>query len=156
MINIERLDAVLAHIKTLPDAVELNLDNNYAVPMWDQTKWIAIPQILTDSMGNPMKEGSCGTAGCFAGWAVMLFVEDFELDLVDLHEGRDMVDNIIVGGEKISIELMARQLLGLNAFEADALFEYGNDLAAIEIVLDKIKRGVYDPEFGDAEADDDL
>lgn len=146
MADMERITAVLDHIKTLPNAVELNLDNNYAVPMWDQRKWIAIPD-------NTMPEGSCGTAGCFAGWAVMMFVPEFKLDWDDEcpNPYREMVDNIIVDGESIPIEEMARQLLGLNGFEADALFDWSNDLEVIENVIDKIGRGVYDPEEGDTE-----
>lgn len=147
MANNERLHAVLDHIKTLPDAVKLNLSGNEGEPMWDQHKWIALPP-------NTMTEGSCGTSGCFAGWAVMMFVPEFELDLPDEDWGREMVDNVIINGESTPIEQKARELLELNMFEADALFDFDNDLLAIATVIGKIEAGIYDPEFGEAEVDD--
>lgn len=140
MPNVERLRAVLDHIKTLPDAVALNLSDtsNYGEPMWDQHKWIAVPD-------NTMIEGSCGTSGCFAGWAVMLFVPEFKLD--PDYKDLAMFHNIIVDGESIPIERLARELLDLNGFEADALFDYGNELDDLEAVINKIIAGTYDPEY---------
>lgn len=144
MPNIERLHAVLDHIKTLPDAVRLNLSDtsNYGEPMWDQRKWIALPP-------STMMEGSCATAGCFAGWAVMMYAGEFTLDLTT----RDyaMIHNVIIDGESIPIQEKARTILELNGYEADALFDYDNDLPQIERVIGKIEAGVYDPEFGEPE-----
>lgn len=145
MANSARLHAVLDHIKTLPDAVKLNLSetSNYGEPMWDQRKWIAIPS-------NTMIEGSCGTAGCFAGWAVMLFAPKFELDLTTNKYDPHMVYNVILDGEEKSrsIEGLAIDLLDLNHTEADALFDYDNDLPTIERVISQIEAGDY-PEDDD-------
>ena len=147
MANTERLYAVLDHIKALPNAAELDLDNNYAVPMWDQRKWISLP--LLDSAGQPMIDGSCGTAGCFAGWAVMLFAPPFELRV---SQWDNMVHFVTIDDESRHIETVARELLDLNQFEAEALFESANDLPTIEQIITKIIAGTLDPERDD---DDD-
>lgn len=142
MVNTDRLHQVLTHIKSLPDAVKLNLDNNYAVPMWDQRKWMSLPD-------NTLPEGSCGTSGCFAGWTVMLFVPEFKLDI----HSRDMnmIHNVIIDGESHPIEELARELLGLNGFEADTLFDYANEIDDLEAIINHIGLGKYDPEFDDRE-----
>lgn len=84
---------------------------------------------------NPEKHDQhtwCGTAQCFAGWAVHLQggrVVDEESAIVEVGWHRDHVQDV------------AESLLGLDGWESGALFAGGNTLEELELMVKDLVNG---------------
>src|SRR5689334_25151350 len=113
--NIERLRAVFTHIKSLPNANDDKPLTDMSSPVWNQRVWYSSPD---------MNEGSCGTAACFAGWAVIMFADNPIFDHYYSAPGYAECYGVRVNGDPISepIAYIAQQLLGLDSWTADELF----------------------------------
>lgn len=113
--NVALLKATLAHIKAHPET-------------WEQSDW-----------STPTK---CGTAYCFAGWAVLLGTgpsgqvdEDDEVPrkaLPNEDEIEEHFDDAPASAGYVHVAVAARHLLGLTHDDAEALFGGGNELADLE------------------------
>ena len=100
--------------------------------LWDQHQWarraFTVPEpVLTetaDGVEEEIKEVSCGTAMCVAGWACFLSGEKFdwtrEADIDDV--GHKIMATFLESGE--TIENKARELLDISREDAGTLF-YG-------------------------------
>ncbi len=99
-VNVELLRKVLEFITEHPDE-------------WEQAEWLS--------------RSTCGTAGCVAGWAVVMDGQEIEWE-------PDVLDNGLTGyrasGTKqgLRIDDAAREALGLTPFEASEMFMAYNDL----------------------------
>lgn len=100
--NTALLHQTLTHIETHPD-------------QWHQLDWATRTE--------------CGTAYCFAGWAVQLARPDAEPDF----DGGRSTSVVIVDGVPRSIEVLASDLLGLDIDQSEDLF-------ACENTLDDLRR----------------
>jgi hypothetical protein len=107
MTNVDLLERTLAHIEANPDT-------------WDQSMW--------------SKQTECGTAYCFAGHAVALTYPDAQLhfysDTVTIYPGTPLA-------EDVQISETASELLGLDGYESEVLFDANN-------ALDRLRRLVAD------------
>ena len=129
-INTDLLDLVLdviEHEEKRPEGVG-----------WDQREWV---RSVLDEDRN-----MCGTALCFAGWAAYLngytepVVEQFGVDrarFVEVDALRNPATGETLRWNEISS--FARERLGLNYREADALFFGGNDLSDLHIIVTVLK-----------------
>lgn len=77
-------------------------------------------------------QNECGTAGCYAGWAVMLSgFNKFSLNGAE----------VVIGGEHHNISAVAMDLLGLNIWEALTLFDARNTRAMLELMVKDLVNG---------------
>lgn len=116
--NVDLLTRTLAHIEAHPE-------------QWDQTMWAT--------------RGSCGTSYCFAGWAVALsggkpnFADDFA---ADVREGVDDSYHVLAGSIPGITETyygaVARQLLGLEPYQSNELFDDCNSLDDLRRIVGKL------------------
>jgi hypothetical protein len=95
MTDMRRLDAALDQIHDHPQ-------------LWNQSFWLA----ATD----------CGTAGCLAGWVVMLEYPNGEADFLD----DDNCAVWVADGVPIDVYDEAVRLLDITTDQANRLFEPGN------------------------------
>jgi hypothetical protein len=103
--NVERLRQVRDHLETLPPQ------------QFNMSDWIFHSNLVGyDKDGRPLKEASCGTSACIAGWACILNPIEAERE-----HGGQKVQVAIVGGVW-ECEERARELLGLDEHTAKALF----------------------------------
>lgn len=132
--NIERLRAVFNHVKSLPNAHDTEDTAPVAAdqPVWNQHVWYASPE---------MNEGSCGTAACFAGWAVVMFADNPIFDTYYSAPGYAECYGVRVNGDPISepIAYIAQELLGLDTHTADELFHSDNDIYDLDAIIDAIE-----------------
>ena len=138
MKNIPLLRKVFEHISDHPED-------------WRQAYWGSLtdaslvagqdPQEFSseDFWGHPMTfqaipvAPTCGTAMCFAGWAVCM--DDPKARLLILR-GSYEADEVLLGdGQVMDISKRAQEVLGLHREEADRLFSGGNTLDEIERTL---------------------
>jgi hypothetical protein len=98
-----------------------------AVGDWIQQAWLI--------SSWPVAEGSCGTAGCFAGWRAML-------------DGYTQVSRTFSGTainpttfERIEVRSHAVQRLGLTDRQSVRLFAASNTLADLKDIVDDICEG---------------
>jgi len=142
MADVARLHKVLDRIKTLPryddDDIEQRFETGElpAGDGWYQADWLRTlgevtitDQGLVDSQG----EKTCGTAGCFAGWAVVMFAPD-----------GTRVDGAYVtmpdGGTSFVSE-MAQELLDLEDAQRRMLFAGSSTIFELERVIARIEAG---------------
>lgn len=99
------------------DLLQLTLDHITANPReWDQTQYAA--------------QTECGTAGCFALWAIRLARPDAEPVWTSSHGFRRTATWVeLGGGDMHCIPELAADLLGIDSRSADALFDECNSLA---------------------------
>jgi hypothetical protein len=97
---------------------------------WNQTVWA---QVLVQGDSTP--EGSCGTAFCFAGWAVQEAKAGAPLWVPRRFTGSSTVYDaiFITGGRRIS--KVAAEVLGLTKGDAGVLFNPSNTLADLEYLV---------------------
>lgn len=89
-------------------------------------------QFIKDNPDKHDQETFCGTAQCFAGWAVAL--EGWSMsDLGGLWVEKD--------GEVRDVDDLAQELLGINQAEADNLFSGGNNIADLELMVKDLVNG---------------
>ena len=89
---------------------------------------------------NPEKHDQarwCGTAQCFAGWATSL--EGYtERVYWDRHPSSSY---LVVNGNDVHVEDLARKLLGLTRREADQLFDADNTREDLELMVKDLVNG---------------
>lgn len=108
-VNTELLLKTMAHI-------EAHLDQ------WDQGTWA----MRTD----------CGTAGCFAGTACLLAGYQFDFSKAAYWTCDGTVTAELTTGERISTK--AKELLGLDAFQAEQLFAPSNTLLQLRQIVSEL------------------
>lgn len=88
------------------------------------------------SQGSWFYRGSCGTTACLAGTVALQagYVPDWSRDYVS-------AQFVIKGAERRYTPLVAAEILGLEADDADALFLGANDLEEIKAIRDAIAAG---------------
>lgn len=89
---------------------------------------------------NPEKHDQaqwCGTAQCFAGWATSLegYTERMYRD------GRPSMSYLVANGRNVHAAELAAQLLGLTGDEADRLFDGGNTIEHLELMVKDLVNG---------------
>jgi len=107
--NVALLRAVLTRISTDP-------------AHWDQSAW---SRVLSE-IDKASQGATCGTAYCVAGWATHLAGA-----IDDVASNGHLSGFVEFGGKSYSIETLAKRLLGVDPDEASALFNAGNDAAAV-------------------------
>lgn len=131
--NAELADEVLAVIAAMPK-------------LWQQDEWAVSDKCPTGEADILEEAWSCGTAMCFAGWAVALghelewFDQDGycsaapsgEAEVVDYYWGERL--------SGMSVPSAATYLLGINFDEADNLFDGKNSLDDLERKVAMLKR----------------
>lgn len=115
-VNVDLLTKTLAHIEAHPET-------------WYQEDW----RVRTD----------CGTACCFAGWAATLdgcvwYVRDDDLAEDDLDGWAEL---ITIGGATVGVGEHAAKILGLSRYDADRLFDGGNNLTALRRIVGELIAG---------------
>lgn len=98
---------------------------------WDQTVW-------------RRKDPVCGTAMCFAGWAVTLAGDQWASEAVEATEIRGDDDSFLVkiGDDRVQeVDDRAAELLGLTYEQVDLLFFSLNDLDDIRLIVGEICEG---------------
>lgn len=117
--NVELANLVLKEIKAHPDE-------------WEQNSWAY--------------RNECGTAYCFAGWAVKIARPDAVFQWRnDSHVlGVGHASTVEVGGDRFPVTLpiqdFAQQLLELNSLQATVLFAGGNHLDDLERIVDEYSK----------------
>lgn len=166
----ELLDAVLAHISSLPQetdgdetwdqAVWLSLDADTVQRLFDERSDALTPLDPTNvrsglKLSPEVAITECGTAACFAGHAGLM-VGDSPVVKVDRWTDYDDNGNPI---EKVSIEdrwdvlvdmdgkvrpvrERAQDLLGLEYYQAECLFHANNTIHDLRTIIEWIKDGV--------------
>lgn len=133
MTEVAKLKAVLAAIEEVEEA----WDRHYATvddedatgpegPHWDQSTWVSVPS---------EESSACGTALCFAGWAIWL--EGYKIPLAQ--PGGSALANAsgdVVRGDEIAFK--AQMVLGLDYEWARLLFSSQNDLEDLRRYVDEI------------------
>jgi hypothetical protein len=123
MVDIERLDGALAWIEAHPE-------------QHDQGVWVR---------GVVDGRVDCGTTACLAGWVVAqahpdaVFIPD-KLDLSPRMRHIRMHSAVRIGDKAESVSDQARQLLGINDAQADALFSASNDLDDLKRMRDMLAK----------------
>lgn len=144
MADIPRLRKVLEHIKSLPSwrgpegklsEEAISFIHQSQVNLWNQGAWMSGNACGSHSItgsGLVTEKGiNCGTAACFAGWAVILFgAEGLRIP----SSGGEFV--VFPDGRKVFLPKYARELLGLSAIQAGQLFAAANKLADLEAMVD--------------------
>jgi hypothetical protein len=157
----------MANIKMLEKTLDVIKANK---KRWDQGMWRGLidPKARKKVMEDPNATPACGTAMCFAGWAVSLdrgrwavsdktlfdltvnYEENGEWDprlayedkLIarksEIEAGLTDMDN---GKHYISVEQRARNVLGLTQREANVLFSGDNNLSDLNALVKKLKKG---------------
>lgn len=132
VLNVDLLDKTMDHIRQLEAfKAEGLLMNEH----WDQGTW-----------GTQTE--TCGTAMCFAGWAVKLAGGNLVARAVvaarpsPLSNGTDLVV-LKDDGTVREVDVVAVELLGLTDGEETDLFEADNDLEDLEVYVRHIKNGAY-------------
>lgn len=120
-VNTSLLRLTLAHI-----------ENNQQA--WDQTAW-AIRQYRDGE--------TCGTAYCFAGWAVQLAGHSIQFDdsYTPIPEGPDHQHGLATlrGTDQLEpIDTLAQHELGLNTDQAKQLFAENNRLTDLRRIVDQL------------------
>jgi hypothetical protein len=144
MADVARLRKVLDHIKALPryDHAGIAQYEDQAAHLrgdgWYQSDWLLTDDEVTiTECGVVDRQGrSCGTAGCFAGWAVLLFAPDgtrMDGDCVTLPDGTPT-----------HVSDYAARLLGLTPSEAGCLFTAWNTMGVLETTVADIEAGSCD------------
>lgn len=139
MAEIEKLHAVLDVIKqvarsprsakTRDTVVAASAASAFPSLYWDQTDWL-----LPVSQGDGH---ACGTAMCFAGWALYLdgYTEiDAQATYMSNPDTGDAVSWPVVGD-------VAQGVLDLTECQADTLFDGFNDIDALERIIGEIADG---------------
>ena len=112
MVNIDKLDAVLDHIRTHPE-------------QHDQCCWMR-------------EDPNCGTAACFAGWAVTLA----GWKMVVASRRSAMADTCVnEDGKKRVIAGLAREILGLDYGDSEVLFDAFNTVEDLELMAKDLANG---------------
>jgi len=142
MADISKLKTVLGIVKELAALQEhptaKPMDHKYQGLFWKQDEWIreAFPIDLVDIdlVDNVDNGPSCGTAMCFAGWTAYLDgftdVDGYERVMVNPTTGETLAMD--------GIEEYATDSLDLTTYQADDLFEGGNELSDLEEIIDFI------------------
>lgn len=160
------LDAVFAHIKSIPVS-DVSPGNSLDGESWDQGLWLyvdndAVQKLIdqrsdaltpvdpTDVHGNLRLDpgvaiNECGTAACFAGHTGLM-VGDGPLVGVDYDHGRAVLNGdwgrlVDVDGNVRDARDRARELLGLEYWQAECLFSAENTIDDLEKVIGWIKEG---------------
>jgi hypothetical protein len=142
--DIPRLRKVLDLIRSLP--VHLEGSGDYTADSWSQADWMnygaadatigAGYATITDSGVVSATTGlRCGTAACFAGWAVLMFAPHGTLVLDE-----EYVKLPGQGQGPVHIADYAMELLGLDTDQAETLFAAWNGLSALETTVDELER----------------
>jgi len=132
--NIDQLDKTLSHIETL-DAFKRE---GVATDQWRQTRWTG--EALARTQTPPTVQEPCGTAGCFAGWALLL--NGYQLAPV---EKRGQMGRYIYtpdGDRVVSVSEEAARLLGIDELDANrpgGLFFGANDLDDIRRIVGELR-----------------
>jgi hypothetical protein len=143
--DVVRLRKVLEHIRSLP-VVDSGVDedgwqpDNWLVEHgvdgdgWQQNNWLVVDDAITiTDQGAVDQSGTrCGTAACFAGWAVLMFAPNgTQADY------REMVTKL--DGARIRVPDYAVELLGLDMHNADRLFDANNTLSDLERIVTELE-----------------
>jgi len=118
-LNVELMD------KTL-DFIEQHPENHY------QGAWMRKGVEDAPAVDLPDGRHLCGTAACFAGWAVTLAGET--MDIYGYLVESD-------GTTKRHVENVAAEMLGLDRWSADVLFAARNKRADLRRMVENIKAG---------------
>ena len=133
MANNELLDKVITLVEA--DAATENGTR------WDQSSWgrvYAEDEVKAQGL-------SCGTAGCFAGWAVQLAGGKFHLGEIEKNAlamyGEAEVSDCILPGDDVlrSIPSAAADLLRITLDQADWLFNGNNDSHDLRRMVELLK-----------------
>lgn len=122
-LNVDLLDKTMSHVETLDAFQREGLDIE---ERWDQGSWFRHDY---DAENNV-----CGTAGCFAGHAV-------------LQAGHKIIDDygdwqaLAPDGTRDSISIAARKLLGLTPLQGRRLFSGNNEVVDLRRLVDQLKAG---------------
>jgi hypothetical protein len=119
-INVELLDRIEQQITEHPDT-------------WDQSVWFRLPRVSSQSK---IVKPPCGTACCVAGWAVVLS----GYQLVTRVRDREGAFCVSPEGEGRGIEAAARGILGLDVYQAEALFDATNDLDTVREIFAELRK----------------
>lgn len=117
--------------------------------LWDQHQWarraLTVPEpVLTDTaddVAEEIKEVSCGTAMCVAGWACFLSGEKIDwTNDADVDEiSNKIMATFLTSGE--TIESRARELLDISYEDAGTLFYGFGEDATLERLDELIEYG---------------
>lgn len=116
----------------------------------DMTSWVNNPHraVVTSTQAEcrdrQAAAGVCGSTACFAGWTLLQDGGDV-LENLDIR----LADGTVIDSGDIGVK--AREMLGLTAWEAEALFYASNNLTGIKHVVDRIAAGEYRSGTGDVE-----
>jgi hypothetical protein len=114
MANVEKCEEVLQFIKDHPEK-------------HDQGTW-----------GH---ETDCGTAACFAGWAVLLNGYELQLQFGDPFGGHCFDVKSLKTGVRSAVATAAAEVLELTYGEAMTLFHAGNTFEELEQMVKNISNG---------------
>jgi hypothetical protein len=118
MSNAEKLDKVLAYIEANPKK-------------WDQEEWVP----------RPVNDSYCGTACCIAGNAALL------AGCTPLEPDHPAAGGFLMYGPHggvVSVNAYAKDVLGLDADEADVLFSAGNSPDDLREIVAALKDGSFE------------
>lgn len=168
----ELLDAVLAHIASLPEESSdgeeiwnqgtwLELDGDAVQRLFDAHSDALTPLDPTDIGGSNLKLSpevaitECGTAACFAGHTGLM-VGDSPLVRLDrwneyaddgtatkITSVRDDWNRLVdADGRIYGVKDRARDLLGLDYYQAECLFNASNTIHDLKTIVGWIKEGI--------------
>jgi len=106
-----------------------------------------LDRVMTFIKDNPEKHNQsvwsndCGTAACLAGWACLL--NGATVDKSRFYGGFSYVGGPIIdsGGRKNIIKNAAIDILELDGWDADVLFEASNTVADLELMVKDLSNG---------------
>lgn len=142
MANMQRLEAALTRIMDHPDK-------------HNQEVWITLPKADAESLNDPQHKPEelipieCGTAGCLAGHAVLMFqkeIPNFEGFMWEMGEnGKGQwtwyLNDVTINGYTYNIGDVARMVFDISGDEAGILFSPYNTLEQLQTMVKAIGNG---------------
>jgi hypothetical protein len=129
-----RREAIMSFVE---DTHELDTEKH------NQNHWMRIDPKKGFIPPNP--ELSCGTAGCFAGWAGLAYgatpvvlQEDIEWGIANDIDSIAIFDLIMPNGTEREISEAAAEILGLDDVQACRLFEGRNSVEDLREMVDRL------------------
>lgn len=113
MPNMEMIDKILDHIEAHPET-------------WNQKSWA--------------QKVDCGTAFCVAGHAVAMTYPKAQFLFDQYWKTADVVE-LEPDGEERHVSELAREILDLNEYQGDALFDEANTLSDLRAKAERLRNG---------------
>jgi hypothetical protein len=140
-----KLEKVLAHIESLPDTCGQDwmvLPPDVRPDAFIQATWMdlggtQVAQITDRGLVLPDSETRCGTAACFAGWAMLMYAPAGTI----LEDASSEPVLIYPDGTSAAVESAATEELDLTFTQADELFCACNTLQDIRDTISEFKAG---------------